>query len=161
MRYPARPVRNGRLAAERNPRSTSRRSRLLALAGVIALMAALLPAGTVIPVLASHTPQPTSVTIAGSLQSELGCSDDWQPDCAASGLAFDAGDQVWQGTFGLPAKAFEYKAALNGTWDENYGANAAFNGANVAMSLPDPASVKLYRRCSSRSGGCRRCRGSG
>jgi len=28
------------------------------------------------PVLASHTPNPTSVTIAGSLQSELGCPED-------------------------------------------------------------------------------------
>ena len=30
--------------------------------------------------LASHTPAPTAVTIAGSLQSELGCPGDWQPD---------------------------------------------------------------------------------
>jgi hypothetical protein len=35
---------------------------------------------------ASHTPSPTTVTIAGSLQSELGCSGDWQPDCAATHL---------------------------------------------------------------------------
>ena len=28
---------------------------------------------------ASHTPAPTSVTIAGSLQSELGCPGDWDP----------------------------------------------------------------------------------
>jgi hypothetical protein len=83
------------------------------------------------------------VTIAGSLQSELGCSDDWQPDCAASGLAFDAGDQVWQGTFGLPSGTFEYKAALNGSWDENYGANATLNGANIPLTLPDPDSVKF------------------
>ena len=30
------------------------------------------------------------MTIAGSFQSELGCSGDWQPDCAATHLAFDA-----------------------------------------------------------------------
>ena len=34
------------------------------------------------PVRADHTAAPASVTIAGSLQSELGCSGDWQPDCA-------------------------------------------------------------------------------
>jgi hypothetical protein len=31
-------------------------------------------------VIASHTPAPTSVTVAGSLQSELGCPGDWQPE---------------------------------------------------------------------------------
>jgi hypothetical protein len=28
---------------------------------------------------ASDTPPPLSVTVAGSLQSELGCPGDWQP----------------------------------------------------------------------------------
>src|SRR5512134_2573920 len=79
---------------------------------------------------AADTPPPTTVTIAGSLQSELGCAGDWDPGCAATHLALDAEDGVWQGAFDLPAGAFEYKAALNGTWDENYGANAARNGAN-------------------------------
>ena len=53
--------------------------------------------------LASHTPAPSAVTIAGSLQSELGCSGDWQPDCAATHLAFEAADEVWQGSFAVPA----------------------------------------------------------
>ena len=39
-----------------------------------------------LPALADHTAPPTSVTLAGSFQSELGCPDDWQPGCAA-GLA--------------------------------------------------------------------------
>ena len=58
----------------------------------------LLPVAT-----ASHTPNPTSVTIAGSLQSEAGCAGDWDPGCATTHLAYDAGDDVWQGTFTLPA----------------------------------------------------------
>ena len=39
---------------------------------------------------ASHTPDPSAATIAGSLQDELGCPGDWQPDCAATHLGFDA-----------------------------------------------------------------------
>src|SRR4051812_1856289 len=93
---------------------------------------------------ASHTPAPSSVTIAGSLQSELGCPGDWQPECTATRLAFDAADGVWQGSFSVPAGAWEYKAALNGTWDENYGANAAPNGGNIALSLGSAQAVKLY-----------------
>ena len=52
---------------------------------------------------ASHTPPPSVVTVAGSLQSELGCSGDWQADCAATHLDHDATDGVWQRTFTVPA----------------------------------------------------------
>ena len=52
---------------------------------------------------ADHTADPASVTIAGSLQSELGCPGDWQPDCATTYLAYDSGDDVWQGVFSVPA----------------------------------------------------------
>jgi len=44
--------------------------------------------------LASHTPNPASVTIAGNFQLELGCPDDWKPDCAATHLKFDPDDDV-------------------------------------------------------------------
>jgi hypothetical protein len=54
------------------------------------LVAALLLA---LPASASDTPNPSSVTVAGSLQSELGCPGDWQPDCAATHLSFDAGQR--------------------------------------------------------------------
>jgi glycosidase/fibronectin type 3 domain-containing protein len=94
--------------------------------------------------LASHTPAPTAVTIAGSLQSELGCSGDWQPDCAATHLTYDATDGVWQGAFDVPAGSWEYKAPLNDSWTENYGANATRNGANIGLTLGAPATVKFY-----------------
>ena len=76
------------------------------------------------PRTASHTPNPTSVTVAGSLQSEVGCPGDWDPACATTHLAYDANDDVWQGTFSLPAGDYEYKAALNDAWAENYGLHA-------------------------------------
>ena len=92
----------------------------------------------------AHTPNPTSVTVAGSLQSELGCPGDWQPECTATQLVFDAGDDVWQRAFALSAGSWEYKAALNGGWDENYGANATPGGANIALPLAAPRTVKFY-----------------
>jgi hypothetical protein len=94
--------------------------------------------------LPADTPVPTSVTIVGSLQSELGCLDDWQPDCAATHLAFDPADNVWQGTFNVPAGNFEYKTALNDSWDENYGQNATSNGANIPLDLSEAKAVKFY-----------------
>ena len=97
-----------------------------------------------VPLLASHTPPPSSVTIAGSLQSELGCPGDWQPECAATHLGFDAVDVVWQGTFTLPAGNWEYKAPVNDSWSENYGRYAQQDGPNIPLNLAAPAAVKFY-----------------
>jgi len=98
----------------------------------------------VLTISVAPSPQPASVVVPGSLQSELGCPGDWQPDCQAAGLEFDADDQVWQETFDVPAGDWEYKVALNGSWDENYGSNAQPNGANLPLSLSASAAVKFY-----------------
>jgi hypothetical protein len=87
---------------------------------------------------------PSSVTVAGSLQSEIGCAGDWDPGCSASHLTYDAADDAWQGTFSIPAGSWEYKAALNNAWDENYGLHAVQNGANIPLSLASQMSVKFY-----------------
>jgi hypothetical protein len=87
---------------------------------------------------------PTSVTIAGDLQSELGCPGDWDPACATTHLSYDAGDDVWQGVFNVPAGSWQYKAALNDSWTESYGANAMSPGANLALNLGTATNVKFY-----------------
>jgi glucan 1,4-alpha-glucosidase len=92
---------------------------------------------------AGASPAPSSVTIAGDLQSEAGCTGDWDPACAATHLAYDANDDVWQGTFTLPAGAYQYKAALNDSWDENYGLHATENGGNIPLAAPG-GPVKFY-----------------
>ena len=117
------------------PEGGTLRCVLLALAAAAFV---LLPAST-----ASSTPNPMSVTIAGDLQSALGCASDWDPTCAATHLTYDAADDVWQGTFSLPAGSYQYKAALNDSWDENYGLHAAAGGANIPLAAPGGA-VKFY-----------------
>ncbi|GGY48965.1 pullulanase-type alpha-1,6-glucosidase [Parvularcula lutaonensis] len=89
-------------------------------------------------------PEPAAVTIAGSLQSELGCPGDWQADCAATHLTFDPDDGVWQETFSVPAGDWEYKAPLNDSWAENYGAGGVRDGANIGLSLASAQDVKFY-----------------
>ena len=96
------------------------------------------------PAFADHTADPAGVALVGSLQDELGCPGDWQPDCAATELTYDAADDLWQATFDLPAGAWEYKVALNDAWDENYGAGAEPNGPNIALNLAAPTTVKFY-----------------
>ena len=85
----------------------------------------------------------TSVTLAGSLQSELGCAEDWAPACAATALTAAAGSTTYTGEFSLPAGSFEFKVALNGTWDENYGADGVLNGDNVPLVLGGPTRLSF------------------
>ncbi len=110
----------------------------------IALLALLAGLAQPAPSPASDTPDPTSVTVAGSLQDELGCPGDWQADCAATHLVFDSEDRVWQGVFTLPAGSFEYKAPLNDSWDENYGLGGVRGGPNIPLTLGSAESVKFY-----------------
>jgi alpha-amylase len=89
------------------------------------------------------TPLVNSVTVAGSLQSEIGCSEDWLPDCAASHLTFTPVEPTgqWQATFTLPAGTYEWKVAINDSWDVNYGAGGAAGGSNLTLSLTSESSV--------------------
>ena len=112
----------------------------MTLVALVTSLLTALPPGAV----ADHTPDPSSVTIAGSLQDELGCSGDWQPECAATHLGYDADDDVWQDMYAALVVDWEYKAALNDTWDENYGANAAPGGANIGLALGAGTDVKFY-----------------
>src|SRR5262249_29147781 len=58
-------------------------------------------------------------------------------------LTYDSTDDVWQGTFALPAGSYEYKAALNNSWNENYGLHAQPGGANIPLNAPG-GPVKVY-----------------
>lgn len=113
-------------------------------AALVLAAAALLLANDLPAAFASHTPDPSSVTIAGSLQSELGCAGDWQPECGSTHLNFDANDGVWQGAFNVPAGNWEYKAPVNDNWGENYGRYAQQNGPNVPLDLGAASNVKFY-----------------
>ncbi|HJU53970.1 MAG TPA: alpha-amylase family glycosyl hydrolase, partial [Pyrinomonadaceae bacterium] len=115
----------------------------LSLLTVLGLLAIVLPLHMQ-TALASHTPPPSSVTIAGSFQSELGCPGDWQPECGNTHLTYDANDEVWQATFNVPAGNWFYKAPVNDNWGENYGRFAQQNGPDIPLNLGSPANVKFY-----------------
>lgn len=108
--------------------------RLLTLALALFLFGAWLgPSATVS---ADHTPTPDSVTIAGSLQSELGCPGDWQPDCLRSWLQDPDGDGLYRfSTTAIPAGNYEVKVAIDEGWDENYGQGGVQNGPNIPFSV--------------------------
>jgi len=83
-----------------------------------------------------QAPQPDSVTVAGSLNQAMGCTAQWDPTCQQAKMVLDPADHIWRLTADLPAGKYEYKAALNGGWDENYGADGQFNGQNIVLDHP-------------------------
>ncbi len=80
------------------------------------------------PFCTSEAP-PDSVALVGDLQSELGCSSDWQPECADTEMALTV-NHVYRGEFSIPDGSYEYKVALNDTWDESYPAG------NLSLVVP-------------------------
>ncbi len=122
----------------------ARRSVVHLLLTLAVVLSSLLSAFVPQPLAANHTPVPTGAAVVGSLQSELGCPGDWQPECANTDLVYAADDDVWQATFTVPTGSWEYKTALNNSWDEDYGANAAPGGNNIALNLAAETAVKFY-----------------
>jgi len=119
--------------------SSPKPRRLAAYAAALGLAAAALLFHYALPTAeASHTSNPSSVTIAGSLQSELGCPGDWQPECPQTRLQLVSASSpnVFHATFDVPQGGYEYKVALNNSWDENYGAGGVSGGANIAITAP-------------------------
>lgn len=76
------------------------------------------------------------VTVPGTHNSAMGCAGDWQVDCAAARLTLGA-DGSWSATFtGIPAGTYEYKIALNNSWEENYGEGGVRDGPNMRYTTP-------------------------
>jgi pullulanase-type alpha-1,6-glucosidase len=95
---------------------------------------------------AATAQSPASVGIPGNYQSEAGCGGDWDPACGATQLVYDANGDIWKNTFSInPAGGYEYKVALNGSWDVNYGLHAQQNGQNIPLSTTSsPQNVTFY-----------------
>lgn len=104
---------------------------------LLSLFLSIILAGSLLPSLsaAPAVAETNTVTVAGSLQDELGCSADWQPDCSATQLKRVRGTSVWQATFSVPAGSYEFKITINGSWDVNYGAGGVADGTNIPLSL--------------------------
>ncbi|UZN02100.1 pullulanase-type alpha-1,6-glucosidase [Cellulomonas sp. S1-8] len=78
------------------------------------------------------------VTVPGSHNAAMGCPGDWQPGCEAARLTSSNG-LVYSGSFTLPPGDYEYKVAVGGTWDENYGAGGVPGGADIAYTVTGDA----------------------
>ena len=75
------------------------------------------------PANAQEEAAPETATIAGTLQSELGCSGDWMPGCELTYLTYDANSDVWMGTFNVTPgnDAGQKRSALQGGIERHLG----------------------------------------
>ncbi|HEY7617205.1 MAG TPA: hypothetical protein VH744_10405, partial [Terriglobales bacterium] len=81
----------------------------------------------------------------GSFQDEIGCPAEWSPDCLRSWLQDPDADGVYTfETSAIPAGDYEVKVAINESWDLNYGADGAQNGANIPFSVAEDGETVYF-----------------
>ncbi len=110
----------------------SRNARALTalLAGVVLAVTGL---GIAVPLAPPARAAEPTVALVGSLQSELGCTGDWQPECAATELAPTGTPGAFAAEFDVPAGTWEYKVALDDSWDVSWG--RAGGGENAPLTI--------------------------
>ncbi len=82
---------------------------------------------------------PTSVSFPGTIAATLGGAD-WAPSDPVVQAA-STGNGVWTLTVTLPPGTFEFKAALNGSWDTNFGQGGVADGDNILLTLDQESQV--------------------
>ena len=96
-----------------------------------------------IPVAGTASAAPVSVGLAGSFQSEIGYSSDFNLGCSQTQLLFDRNDDAWGRSITIPAGSYSYVVGLNGGFSESYGLNTQ-PGVNIPLILPSTQTVKFY-----------------
>ncbi len=74
------------------------------------------------------------VNLPGSYQDQAGCGAAWDPACEATAMT-QSDDGLFRITLDMPAGDWEYKVALDGSWDVNYGSDGALIGPNYTISV--------------------------
>ncbi|HRA67614.1 MAG TPA: hypothetical protein PL187_16420, partial [Caldilinea sp.] len=82
---------------------------------------------------------PESVSFPGTIGAALGGAD-WAPDDAAVQATGEEGG-IWALIGNLETGEYEFKAAIDGAWDVNYGLGGELNGPNIPLVLDSPATV--------------------
>ena len=66
-------------------------------------------------------------------------------DASSNQMTYDEELGLYVYTFeDVPAANYEFKIAINGSWDENYGAGGERDGSNIAVTVPQTMDVIVY-----------------
>ncbi len=88
------------------------------------------PASAVAAASTDSIEQPAAVAVAGDFNVLLGAPANWAPQYDESQMELDLVDQLWKIAADIPAGFYNFKIALNRSWDENYGQFGTFDGPN-------------------------------
>ena len=94
-----------------------------------------------VPVAGAAVAAEDTFALVGSLQSELGCAGDWQPECEATHLLPTDTPGVYAADFTVPAGSWEYKVAANDTWDASWGLDGG--GDNIPLTVGGDTDVRI------------------
>lgn len=81
-------------------------------------------------------------TVVGDFQSEAGAANDWDPTSAVTDMTA-VGNNFYQYKVTLPVGTYQYKIAVNHSWNENYGYGGQ-NGGNFTIQLDKEQEVIFY-----------------
>ena len=73
------------------------------------------------------------VILAGTVQAALGAKA-WEPNGEITRMK-EVSSGVFEFAAAFPKGSYEYKVAIGGTWDENYGKEGAKGGANIPLNV--------------------------
>jgi len=107
------------------------------LALLLLLSSALLPHSVQAQEGTAATP---TVAFPGNYGQAIG-RPSWAPDDAGVTGSDDDGDGVHTLTVMLPRGSYEFKVALNGSWDENFGLRGEADGENILFNVPEESEV--------------------
>ncbi|WP_106769246.1 pullulanase [Paenibacillus faecalis] len=100
------------------------------------------------PVQADANAPPTKVVLVGDLQTKFG-GEEWDPASEATTMT-DMGNGEYRLTRTLPPGTYQYKVAINGSWDESYGfanytnQDGAQQDGNIKITLDQETVVTFY-----------------
>lgn len=75
-----------------------------------------------------------TISAAGTFQTQLGCSGDWQPECEYSQLKLDPESGLYFAEWTLAAGNYEMKFTADGGWDTNWGQWGVPGGNNIPFT---------------------------
>jgi hypothetical protein len=79
-------------------------------------------------------PKPSSVTVVGDFQDELGCPQDNDSTCPVTALTEHHG--VWTGVFPIPPGAYTFRIATRNDEERSLGQGGDPNGADLSLMVP-------------------------
>jgi len=85
--------------------------------------------------------QPDEVSLPGTVNSVMGCGEDWAPWCDQAQMTLNPDTLLWSITVDLPAGNYEYKIAIDRAWTLNYGAAGVQDGPNIPLELTEDSIV--------------------